>query len=92
MYRYGEETRPVEVSEVTLKYKDGDGFGERTFTVYHTHHGPVTHEVDGRWAVTRINWDPVTALTQSYTRSKQSNYDEFREMMDLRSNSSAKTA
>jgi acyl-homoserine lactone acylase PvdQ len=91
VYRYGEETRPVEVSEVTLKYKDGDGFGERTFTVYHTHHGPVTHEVDGRWAVTRINWDPVNALIQSYTRTKLANYDEFREMMNIRTNSSNNT-
>jgi acyl-homoserine-lactone acylase len=91
VYRYGEETRPVEVSEVTLKYKDGDGFGERTFTVYHTHHGPVTHEVDGKWAVTRINWDPVNALIQSYTRTKLANYDEFREMMNIRTNSSNNT-
>ena len=91
VYRYGEETRPVEVSELTLKYKDGDGFGERTFTVYHTHHGPVTHEVDGRWAVTRINWDPVNALIQSYTRTKLANYDEFREMMNIRTNSSNNT-
>ena len=91
VYRYGEETRPVEVSEVTLEYKDGDGFGERTFTVYRTHHGPVTHEVDGKWAVTRINWDPVNALIQSYTRTKLANYDEFREMMNIRTNSSNNT-
>ncbi len=91
VYRYGEETRPVEVSEVILKYKDGDGFGERAFTVYHTHHGPVTHEVDGRWAVTRINWDPVNALLQSYTRTKLDNYAEFREMMNIRTNSSNNT-
>ena len=91
VYRYGEETRPVEVSEVTLKYTDGDGMGERTFTVYHTHHGPVTHEIDGKWTVTRINWDPVNALIQSYTRTKLDNYDEFREMMHIRTNSSNNT-
>jgi acyl-homoserine-lactone acylase len=91
VYRYGDETRPVEVSEITLRYKDGDGFGERTFTVYHTHHGPVTHETDGKWAVTKINWDPVNALIQSYTRTKLANYDKFREMMNIRTNSSNNT-
>ncbi len=91
VYRYGEETRPVEISEVTLKYKDGDRAGERTFTMYHTHHGPVTHEIDGRWAVTKINWDPVNALIQSFTRTKLGNYDEFREMMNIRTNSSNNT-
>ena len=91
VYRYGEEMRPVEVSEVTLKYRDGEGIAERTFTVYHTHHGPVTHETDGRWTVTKINWDPVNALIQSYTRTKLGNYDEFREMMNIRTNSSNNT-
>jgi acyl-homoserine lactone acylase PvdQ len=91
VYRYGDEMRPVESYDVTLKYKDGDGFGERTFTLYRTHHGPVTHQVDGDWVVTRINWDPVTALSQSYVRTKQAGYDGFRDMMDMRSNSSNNT-
>ena len=91
VYRYGDEQRPVEAYDVTLTYRDGDDFGERTFTLYRTHHGPVTHKVDGNWVATRINWDPVTALTQSYTRTKQANYAGFRAMMDLRSNSSNNT-
>jgi acyl-homoserine lactone acylase PvdQ len=91
VYRYGDETRPVESYEVTLKYKDGEGFGERSFTLYRTHHGPVTHQIDGDWVATRINWDPVNALTQSYTRTKQANYAGFRDMMNIRSNSSNNT-
>ncbi len=91
VYRYGDEIRPVESYDVSLRYKDGEGFGERTFTLYRTHHGPITHEVGGEWVATRINWEPVSALTQSYTRTRQSNYDEFREMMDIRSNSSNNT-
>jgi acyl-homoserine-lactone acylase len=91
VYRYGDETRPVESYDVTLKFRDGDGFGERSFTLYRTHHGPVTHQIDGDWVATKINWEPVTALTQSYTRTKQAGYDGFREMMNLRSNSSNNT-
>ena len=90
-YRYGDEMRPVEAYDVALKYKDGDEFGERTFTLYRTHHGPITHEADGKWVATGINWDPVTALTQSYTRTKTANYAGFRDMMTLRSNSSNNT-
>lgn len=85
MYRYGDELRPVEVSEVTLKFRRGDEVGERAFTTYHTHHGPVTHELDGKWVATRINWDPAKALAQSYTRTKLNHYAEFREMMNIRS-------
>lgn len=91
MYRYGNDLLPVEVSEVTLKYQDGDKLSERTFPMYHTHHGPITHEVDGKWTATKINWDPVNALRQSFTRTKLANYDQFREMMDIRTNSSNNT-
>ncbi|MEL7312956.1 MAG: penicillin acylase family protein, partial [Pseudomonadota bacterium] len=65
--------------------------GERTFPMYHTHHGPITHSIDGNWVATKINWDPVNALTQSYTRTKLENYAEFREMMNIRTNSSNNT-
>ncbi len=91
MYRYGDEQRPVRVSAVTLKYKDGDGLSERTFPMYHTHHGPITHSVEGRWVATALNWDPVNALRQSFTRTKLSGHDEFREMMNIRTNSSNNT-
>jgi len=90
-YRYGNEVRPVEVSSVTLKFKDGDGFSERTFPTYHTHHGPITHIKDGKWTATSLNWDPVRALQQSFIRTKLANHDEFREMMDMRTNSSNNT-
>ncbi|MCP4045595.1 MAG: acylase, partial [Gammaproteobacteria bacterium] len=90
-YRYGDEQRPVKVSEVTLKYKDGDTMSERTFPMYHTHHGPVTHMLGGKWVATKINWDPVNALQQSFIRTKQSGHDGFRKMMDIRTNSSNNT-
>jgi acyl-homoserine lactone acylase PvdQ len=91
LYRYGDEVRPVEVSEVTLKYKDGDKMSERTFPMYRTHHGPVTHLEDGKWTATALNWDPVNALRQSFTRTKLANHQEFWDMMDIRTNSSNNT-
>jgi acyl-homoserine lactone acylase PvdQ len=91
LYRYGDEKRLVEVSEVKLKYKDGEQMSERTFPMYHTHHGPVTHELDGKWVATKLNWDPVRALQQSFIRTKLHGHDEFREMMNMRTNSSNNT-
>lgn len=90
-YRYGDELRDVEQREVTLQVRTDDGMESRSFMTYHTHHGPVTHETDGRWVTTRINWDPVNALRQSYLRMKNADYDEFREMMTIRTNSSNNT-
>ena len=91
-YRYGDELRPIETSEVTLRYSTGENqFAERTFPIYRTHQGPITHTLDDQWVVTRINWNPVDALSQSYQRMKTANYDEFLAMMDIRTNSSNNT-
>jgi len=90
-YRYGDTLRPVAVDSVSLRYRDGDALKERSFPTYRTHHGPITHSLDGKWVATRINWDPVNALRQSYLRTKQQNHDEFREMMQIRTNSSNNT-
>jgi acyl-homoserine lactone acylase PvdQ len=90
-YRYGDELRAVDVAQVTLKVREGDALVERSFPVYRTHHGPVTHLLDEQWVVTRINWNTVDALRQSWLRMKTANYTAFREMMDIRTNSSNNT-
>ena len=90
-YRYGNLKRFVETKQITLKYKEGDQLKEKDFTIYRTHHGPITHLENGKWVATKINWNPVQALIQSYTRTKLANYAEFKEMMNLRTNSSNST-
>lgn len=90
-YKYGNEWRDVWTSEVTLKYKEGDEMKERTFPMYRTHHGPITGKIDDKWVATALNWEPVDALIQSFTRTKTKNHDEFWEMMKIRRNSSNNT-
>jgi acyl-homoserine lactone acylase PvdQ len=90
-YVYGEELRPVKTSELHLKYKDSDSLKEKSFKAYHTHHGPITHSVDGQWTSTALMWEPVKALQQSYMRTKQTGYKGFRNMMNLKTNSSNNT-
>ena len=64
---------------------------EKTFPMYHTHHGPITHSVDGQWTASAMMWEPAKALEQSFVRTKQEGYKGFREMMDIRTNSSNNT-
>lgn len=90
-YVYGDELRPVEVHEVTLRSREHGVLVPHSFRFYRTHHGPITHALDGRWVATRINWDPVNALRQSYLRQKNHDYAQFRKMMDIRTNSSNNT-
>ncbi|WP_222981885.1 acylase [Flagellimonas meishanensis] len=90
-YQYGEELRPVDSLQVTLNYKSGDEIKEKTFPVYRTHHGPITHSVNGQWTASAMMWEPAKALEQSYIRAKQDGYEGFRKMMDIRTNSSNNT-
>ena len=90
-YRYGKELRPVIQSEIVLKYKDKEGVKEKTFPIYRTHHGPITHREKGSPVATAMMWEPPKALEQSYIRTKQKDYDGFRKMMDIRTNSSNNT-
>jgi acyl-homoserine-lactone acylase len=90
-YKYGNELRPVKAINQSLKYIDGGVQKEKDFTMYRTHHGPITQKNDSAWVATAIMWDPVKALTQSFTRTKLNNHTEFRNMMDIRTNSSNNT-
>ncbi len=91
LYLYGEELRPVDSLKITLRYKSDDGVKEKSFPMYRTHHGPITHLVDGQWTASAMMWEPVKALEQSYIRTKQEGYEGFRKMMDIRTNSSNNT-
>ncbi len=91
VYQYGEELRPVKVSEISLKYKSDEGVKEKIFPAYRTHHGPITHMEDGKWTASAMMWEPVKALEQSFVRTKKDGYNGFREMMDIRTNSSNNT-
>jgi acyl-homoserine-lactone acylase len=90
-YLYDGDELKVDTSTVTLKYRDGDTFKFKTYPTFGTHHGPVTHMLNGQWVTTKINWDPVNALQQSFIRTKTVNHDEFRNMMEMRTNSSNNT-
>ena len=59
--------------------------------MYHTHHGPITQAIDDKWVATSMMWDPVNALMQSFTRTKMNGNQQFREMMNMRTNSSNNT-
>jgi acyl-homoserine-lactone acylase len=69
-YRYGDELRPVEGRRVTLRYRDGDDYPSAASRfIARTTVRSRTASTD-RWVATRINWDPVNALRQSWLRAR----------------------
>lgn len=91
-YLYGDEERPLQSREVTLRYRLPEGgTGERTFTVYRTHQGPVVRSVDGRWVSVALMEEPMRALIQSFSRTKARNLGEYLDVMGTHTNSSNNT-
>jgi acyl-homoserine-lactone acylase len=91
VYRYGSEERPVIATKITVPYKTDAGMAKKEFTVYRTQHGPIVREVNGKWVAIRLMQEPLKALTQSYTRTKATDYESFRQSMELHTNSSNNT-
>ena len=91
VYHYGNERRPFDTRTVSIRYKRGDGFATREFVVYRNHRGPIVRRNGERWVSVRLMEEPVKALTQSYTRTKAKNLQEFMAIMELHANSSNNT-
>ncbi|NNF25817.1 MAG: acylase, partial [Gemmatimonadetes bacterium] len=90
-YFYGDEERRMEEREIRVPYRTATGMGEYVFTAYYSHEGPIVRMDGGDWVAVKLMNDPLNALTQSYTRTKARNLEEFLEIMELHTNSSNNT-
>src|SRR5271168_99885 len=90
-YRYGGALRKLTVKRISIPVNRGSGRTFRTFTVYHSHHGPITRAENGRWIALKLLQDPVPALSQSYLRTKTRDYASFRKTQDMRTDTSNNT-
>ncbi|HWH22436.1 MAG TPA: penicillin acylase family protein, partial [Allosphingosinicella sp.] len=91
-YRYGEALRPVETKVISVPYRTPAGtLGERRFTTYRTHHGPIVREQGGKWVSFAMMHKPVEALSQSYLRTKANSFAEFMKVAEHKANSSNNT-
>ena len=90
-YRYGTGNRSVVAKRIRLPYKTATGMAEKVVTAYFTHHGPVIREQGGKWVAVKMMNNPLEAIQQSYGRTKARTFDEFKQVMTLRTNSSNNT-
>jgi acyl-homoserine-lactone acylase len=91
-YRYGKDCRPVALRPITVRYRKPDGtLASREFNTFRTHHGPIVREANGRWVAFAMMDKPVTALEQSFLRTKTSDLASFLKVAELKSNSSNNT-
>ncbi|MGZ3853629.1 MAG: penicillin acylase family protein, partial [Flavisolibacter sp.] len=89
--KYDGKLLTVKSKAVTIRYKEGNGFKEQRFTTYYTNHGPVMGSRNGQWLSLRENNRSLNALMQSWLRTKAKGFDDFKKVMNLRSNTSDNT-
>ena len=83
--------RPVQTRQVSVPYRTESGMASREFTVYRTHHGPIVRLQGDRWVATALMEEPLSALIQSWDRTKARNLADYRENMEMHTNSSNNT-
>ena len=90
-YRFGGALRKLQVGRITISFRQGGRLAHRTFTVYHSHHGPIVRADTTRWIAVKLLEDPAPALAQSYLRTKTTDYASFRKIQDMRTDTSNNT-
>ena len=89
--KYDNKLIPVKTKPVTISIKKGNDFDEQKFTTYYTVHGPVMGSRNGKWLSLRENNRSLNALMQSWLRTKAKGFEDFKKIMNLRSNTSDNT-
>lgn len=90
-YMVDGEERPMETRQVAVPYRTANGMAEREFTVFRTHHGPIVRSIGDRWVSVGLMEEPLSALMQSFGRTKARNLADYRENMEMHTNSSNNT-
>jgi acyl-homoserine lactone acylase PvdQ len=90
-YRYDGKWYPVKTKKEIINYKRNDNLMQQPFTVYSTLHGPVMGSRNEKWLSLKENNRSLTALMQSWLRIKAKGFNEFKKVMELRSNNSNNT-
>jgi len=90
-YKYGNEKRPLQWKKISIAYKKGNKIERKEFQALRTHHGPVVAQRNGKWIAVKLMVEPMKALTQSFTRTQSHSLEDFKKVMELRTNSSNNT-
>ena len=90
-YRYGPGLKKLRASVVSIPIKQAAGLDNRSVTVYHSHHGPIIRAENGKWIAIKLLQEPVPALSQSFLRTKTTDYASFRKTQDMRTDTSNNT-
>ena len=90
-YEYNKILKSVSSKKINLAVKKDNSITRKTVTVYFTHHGPIMAKRNEQWISVKGYNRSLTGLIQSWQRTKAKGFEEYKKIMELRSNTSNNT-
>ena len=90
-YEYEGVLKPVSEKKITISYQSGNELKQKTFTTYFTHHGPIMAKRDDKWLSLKSYNRSIVSLIQSWKRTKAKGFEEYKQVMALKANTSNNT-
>ncbi|MBB6005373.1 penicillin acylase family protein [Arcicella rosea] len=90
-YEYEGVLKPVSEKKITISYQSGNELKQKTFTTYFTHHGPIMAKRDDKWLSLKSYNRSVVSLIQSWKRTKAKGFEDYKQVMALKANTSNNT-
>jgi acyl-homoserine-lactone acylase len=83
-YKYNGALRPVDSTEITIRYKKGSDLLSKKFMVYRTHHGPVVSVLNGKWITLKTSDANIDLLAMNWEKMKAKNLRQFKAAINRR--------
>lgn len=90
-YLYDGTRKRIEVKPIVLRWKTATGLQSKTVQAWYTHLGPVMAQRKGSFIAVKSNNRDMNSLIQSWLRTKSTDFENFKEVMNLRANTSNNT-
>ncbi|HYC28690.1 MAG TPA: penicillin acylase family protein, partial [Chitinophagaceae bacterium] len=90
-YIYNNQKKQVGKKIINISYKTENELKTKSFDAYYTQHGPVMGKSSDKWLSLKENNRSLSALMQSWLRTKAKGLEEFKKVMEMRSNNSNNT-
>lgn len=90
-YLYDQASKKINEKVIHLRYRIGEKINTKSIRTFSTHHGPIMGTRDKQWVSVRSNNRSLDGLKQSWLRTKATGFDDYKRIMDLKSNISNNT-
>lgn len=90
-YEYNGELKPVSEKKILIPHKKNGKILPDSISIYYTHHGPVMGSRNGKWLSLKEQNRSMNGLIQSWQRMEATNFNEFKNTMKLKANTSTNT-